>query len=142
METKKEKIINGVSKSEYQRQYFASLSKDHRKGYKLKEYYGMSIDDYNLILKKQKYKCAICGKHESEQVKRLSVDHNHKCGSIRGLLCDACNRGLGFFRDNHKILSKAIKYLQDLKHGNKILLSSGRNSKVRRPKYSNPKNYS
>ncbi|WPJ53570.1 hypothetical protein RCIP0083_00040 [Klebsiella phage RCIP0083] len=53
----------------------------------------------------------ICGKHESEQRRALAVDHCHTTGSVRGLLCDNCNRGIWYFRDNHEVLKAAIKYL-------------------------------
>ena len=50
----------------------------------------------------------ICGKDE-----KLVVDHDHKTGKVRGLLCNHCNRGLGHFRDNVKFLEDAVKYLMD-----------------------------
>ena len=57
--------------------------------------------------KKQKYKCAICGRK-----KRLVRDHNHRTGLFRGLLCYSCNSGLGMFQDSQLILWKAILYLK------------------------------
>lgn len=69
----------------------------------------MTIKQYNDILKKQNGKCAICKKENKN--KRLSVDHDHKTGLIRGLLCNNCNQGLGHFRDNLDFLMAAMKYL-------------------------------
>lgn len=45
--------------------------------------------------------------------KVLCVDHNHKTGEIRGLLCGLCNSGIGHFKDKIKLLKKAIKYLEN-----------------------------
>src|SRR3989304_573545 len=60
--------------------------------------YGLSVDGYNAILKAQGGACAICKKPPKKR--RLNVDHNHKTGRIRGLLCFRCNYGLGWFQDD------------------------------------------
>ena len=54
-------------------------------------------------------KCAICGKRD--ELRRLALDHCHKTGKLRGLLCMQCNTGLGQFRDDTNLLQKAITYL-------------------------------
>ena len=72
--------------------------------------YGINLSDYNLLLKKQNSLCAICNKTSD---KKLCVDHNHKTGSIRGLLCKECNFGLGNFKDNIAIFESAINYLNN-----------------------------
>jgi len=75
--------------------------------------YGLTIEQYDDILKKQNYVCAICGKSEKNSSKSvLSIDHNHTTGKVRGLLCDSCNRGLGYFYDNVSFLNNAIDYLK------------------------------
>ena len=53
--------------------------------------------------------CAICGLPETD--KRFCVDHNHKTGVVRGLLCANCNKGLGHFFDSIESLEKAKSYL-------------------------------
>lgn len=82
--------------------------------------FGLSLKNYNKMLEKQNNVCAICGCPEKNKawsgiIKRLSIDHNHKTGKIRGLLCDNCNRGLGYFKENTLILVKTIEYLQQFK---------------------------
>ena len=78
--------------------------------------YGLSIEDYNALLEAQGGLCAICG--QAETMKRggvtwdLSVDHDHDTGVVRGLLCIACNHGLGRFRDDPRLLEAAIAYLR------------------------------
>jgi hypothetical protein len=59
-------------------------------------------------------KCEICG-GISPNRKRLALDHDHETNQIRGMLCAHCNNGLGMFKDNRKILKKAIKYLEKYK---------------------------
>lgn len=88
-----------------------------RKG-SLKYNYGITLDEYNLILLKQDNKCSICKQPETQidkrynRIRSLAVDHDHVSGDIRGLLCGNCNKGLGHFKDNIKYLKSAIEYLE------------------------------
>jgi len=66
-------------------------------------------EEHDAMVKKQKNRCAICGKKEAKRA--ISIDHNHKTKKVRGLLCHQCNIGLGMFRDSPSLLKKAIKYL-------------------------------
>lgn len=68
-------------------------------------------NDYENLLKKQNNACAICGITTEENGKKLVVDHNHETLQVRGLLCQSCNSGLGFFKDSPTRLSIAIEYL-------------------------------
>lgn len=70
--------------------------------------YGISVKDYEELLAKQDFGCAICGTTD-ERV--LHIDHDHITGEIRGLLCPACNLGVGNFRDNVDLLDRAGDYL-------------------------------
>jgi hypothetical protein len=67
-------------------------------------------DVYTPLLSAQDGKCAICGCLPNG--KRLSIDHDHNDGKIRGLLCSNCNLALGLFKDSVTNLSKAISYLE------------------------------
>jgi hypothetical protein len=66
-----------------------------------------SYEDYLVLLKAQNNQCKICLNETS-----LDVDHDHRTGVVRGLLCKACNKALGFFQDDHGLLEKAIEYLK------------------------------
>lgn len=83
--------------------------KNSWKAYELKRKYAISIDEFEGMLKAQDYKCDICKK----EIKSYSaVDHDHKTGKVRGLLCRKCNLGLGAAKDNIVILTNMIKYLE------------------------------
>jgi hypothetical protein len=73
--------------------------------------YGISLDDYRIMLAEQQHGCGICGRHQSEFDQALHVDHNHTSGKVRGLLCSDCNVGIGIFKDDAAILTQAAKYL-------------------------------
>lgn len=73
---------------------------------------GLTIEDYDGWLAAQGGVCAICKQPEPHTNKRLSVDHDHRTGKARGLLCSFCNPGLGMFRDSIATLSAAIEYLK------------------------------
>ena len=79
---------------------------------KLKAYYGITIEEYDRMLEKQNNCCAICKTNTpSGKYGRFHVDHCHKTNKIRGILCDSCNRMLGFAKDSINVLLNAIKYL-------------------------------
>ena len=67
--------------------------------------------EYSILLVAQNYKCAICGIDASELSRELSVDHSHETHEVRGLLCSHCNIGLGNFKDDIDVMTKAIEYL-------------------------------
>ena len=78
----------------------------------LRRNYGLSLQEYDELLKTQNGECAICFKKESSARRLfLSVDHDHHTDEIRGLLCNKCNRALGYFNDDCKLLQSALKYL-------------------------------
>jgi hypothetical protein len=77
----------------------------------LKISYDMTTEDYDKMLLTQNNSCAICKVNTDLLTKMLCVDHDHKTGKVRGLLCDSCNRGLGYFKDNPETTKKATEYL-------------------------------
>lgn len=72
-------------------------------------------DDYNQMLESQNYRCAICGDegNKENRFRKLSIDHDHKTGKVRGLLCSNCNFLLGQAKDDIGILRNAITYLEE-----------------------------
>lgn len=82
----------------------------------LRSRYGISGVDYAAMLEKQRGVCAVCGQAEVAvfrgRLKRLAVDHDHKTGKIRGLLCLQCNSALGIVRDDAELLHKLAAYLE------------------------------
>lgn len=76
--------------------------------------YGISAEEYDAIYKAQGGRCAIC-RRATGRARRLAVDHNHKTGEVRGLLCKPCNSyGIGMFaRDDPEVLDRAADYLRN-----------------------------
>lgn len=80
-------------------------NKERVKFHKAKSAYGITEEQHKNLAKV----CTICGSRDN-----LRIDHNHKSGRIRGMLCDHCNKGLGFFRDDPTLLLRASDYILGL----------------------------
>lgn len=116
--------------SEYQKEY-RERTREQRKKYLednkeararsvrnafLKRKYGITQEDFELMLQDQDGRCKICGEPPTlENTKHgvLAVDHCHYTGKVRGLLCDLCNKGVGLLKDDVDRLKNAIKYLEE-----------------------------
>lgn len=77
---------------------------------------GTTVEWYERTLHKQRGKCAICrtdnpGAVGGKRRRFWCIDHDHKTGEVRGLLCNNCNAGLGLLGDSTKNLGRAIQYL-------------------------------
>lgn len=80
---------------------------------KFKKYYGITVADYDKMLLDQHGTCAICSSDmPGPRTKHFAVDHCHVKGTIRGLLCVKCNRGIGLLGDTLEAVLKAAKYLK------------------------------
>lgn len=88
----------------YSREYHSK----HGHKYVLKRYHNLTPEDYAAMFERQGRRCRIC---LLPTERRLCVDHNHKDGHIRGLLCSNCNRALGYFHDDLNIVNRALYYL-------------------------------
>lgn len=87
---------------------------DENKERYLRKQYGITLYEYEDMLKRQGGACATCGKREADNAGRaLHVDHAHKTGRIRGLLCGNCNRAVGMLRDDPEIVRRVFWYLMD-----------------------------
>lgn len=80
--------------------------------------YGVTAEQYAEAFERQGGCCAICGVHEDDLKKQLCIDHDHKTGAFRGLLCDPCNNGIGRFADDTDRLEAAVRYLKEVCHQN------------------------
>jgi len=78
---------------------------------KLKSEYGLTIAKYDIMVIIQAGRCAICA-GPPVHGKRLTVDHCHVSGTVRGLLCSNCNVALGLFQEKEIIVERALKYLK------------------------------
>ena len=78
---------------------------------------GITTDDFNALHAAQGGTCAICrnpetaGDRRTGIIRRLTVDHDHTTGFVRGLLCRKCNTAIGIFQDNITLIEAAIDYL-------------------------------
>ena len=79
---------------------------------RLRRNYGLSVEQYEEMLEAQGGVCAIC-QDTCKTNQRLSVDHCHDTGKIRGLLCRACNAGIGGLGDNADNVRRALSYLEE-----------------------------
>jgi hypothetical protein len=85
-------------------------NRDYYRTWHLTKRYGLTAEAYATLLSKQNGVCAIC---RVSSRKALDVDHDHATGKVRGLLCGACNKGLGQFQDSPDILLTAHQYLKE-----------------------------
>ena len=110
-----------IKRRPYQIAYMASKGRvkararydsDKREESRVKSY-GMSLEQYDKLLAAQNGGCAICGSKEAKTKRngRFCIDHDHKTGELRGLLCAPCNRGIGLLADDPERLKAASDYL-------------------------------
>ena len=106
--------INSCKIRNYGRHYYEKNKekvKQRQKSYDLQKNYGITLEQREIMLRAQDYKCAICGKHFKSS-KDTHTDHSHVTGRVRGLLCGNCNHALGLMHDDTKTLESAVRYLK------------------------------
>jgi hypothetical protein len=103
-------------KAEYARQW-RSKNPDKTKNSDLKKQYGITLTDYNRMLREQSGVCAICHKPEKatktdgKTLRDLAVDHDHNTGKVRALLCSKCNTSLGIIEEDPSLIDRIKAYL-------------------------------
>lgn len=103
-------------KAAYQRAW-REKNPERAKNNDLKKMFGITLQQYQQMEAAQQGKCAICGRTERTFDKhglprKMPVDHCHKTGKVRALLCTSCNRGLGLFKDDPEALRVAALYIE------------------------------
>lgn len=100
------------------RSCLSAADHDQRQKSRLKTRFGLTIAEYEGMFEAQGGVCAICKQPEiamdntGKRTRALAVDHNHKTGKIRQLLCGTCNYLLGYVKDNADLLQSASEYLK------------------------------
>ena len=120
------RTANAAKLKEYDRTKRDGVALYERNGRKhhLRRKYGITVAEYQQLLKQQDGQCAICKTDDPGKGKRhFHVDHCHDTGAVRGLLCVKCNMGLGCFNDGRDLLQTAIEYLDR----ERILLEKSKN---------------
>lgn len=108
-------------RQEYHREHAKTYDyKDRQRVLHVKRTYGLNPDEYLQMILDQNNCCAICHKPEMKTTKQgdtspLCVDHCHKTGKVRALLCAKCNGMLGMVDDSEDHLNAAIEYLRQHK---------------------------
>jgi hypothetical protein len=117
--------LNKDSRNAFQRAHRAA-NLDHYRDVELRKRFGITLAQYNELLEDQGGVCAICAQPETAirqgRVLPLSVDHNHRTGALRGLLCTACNIGIGSLAESEERLDAAKAYLQKWKARETVVL--------------------
>jgi hypothetical protein len=101
---------------------WAEANKPAIRNKRLERVYGLSNEKYIEMFDEQLGLCAICGEEQQGVTKDgstrfLCVDHCHKTGKVRQLLCVKCNTGIGQLNDDTSIMKKAIAYLEKHQSG-------------------------
>ncbi len=86
---------------------WAAANPNRRRAIIRKYLYGISDTQVQARLKAQDYLCKICAKKPA-----VHLDHNHRTGQIRSLLCSECNKALGLFKEDTAVLRRAAEYIE------------------------------
>jgi hypothetical protein len=90
-------------------------AKERAKDLRLRREFHITLAEFNRVLEYQQGVCFICKKRLNKKgiPLKLAVDHDHKTGEVRGLLCWPCNKGIALFRDSLERLQNAVVYFQE-----------------------------
>jgi hypothetical protein len=109
-----------VNAEQYRNGTSASRSYDGVFAKSIKRLYGMTMDDYNRMLRQQAYRCAVCRRPETKlrrngEPYRLQVDHDHVTQKPRALLCERCNRVVWALEENHTLIPAIFAYVEQFR---------------------------
>jgi hypothetical protein len=111
---KEEKSVDCFRKNKGVKDGLDGWCKSCTKDRSLERRYNSSLEEYQNLLNLQNYKCAICDTDKpGGPTNMFVVDHCHKTGKIRGLLCNHCNTGIGKLHDSPVLLRKAAEYIEN-----------------------------
>jgi DNA-directed RNA polymerase subunit RPC12/RpoP len=105
--------VNGGRSKEESREYYLQ-NKSKYSAYARKRLYGLTQEEFEIMLTKQEHKCAVC----KATLDKPFVDHNHKTKKVRELLCKYCNSFIGLAKESSEILLSAIQYLKKHEESN------------------------
>lgn len=86
--------------------------RERTREWRLNRLYGLTVEQRDALFEAQGFTCAICGDHMPKGKNKWHVDHDHKTGAVRGVLCRYCNVGLGSFYENPRLLRNAAEYIE------------------------------
>jgi hypothetical protein len=90
----------------------APAEKAWNRDYKARRNYGISADIIDMAIDLQRSHCPICRRYVASNSRHWHVDHNHKTGDVRGIICSKCNLMLGHSKDDPEVLRRAADYLE------------------------------
>lgn len=117
---KEKKITSGCwCKTCFKKHVRSKYDHEKARNAQLVQNYGITSEEYDLMFAKQNGKCACCGAlpeiirtRGEGKIPRFHVDHCHKTGKIRGLLCSGCNKALGYINDNLEQAKALVAFLE------------------------------
>lgn len=109
IEVRRKRQMSLEAQKRYRQNNLEKTKQMSREGH-IRRKFGLTVEEYESMLNSQNKVCAIC-KQDCNTGNRLAVDHNHKTGKIRGLLCKNCNTSIGLLKENINVLENAIIYL-------------------------------
>lgn len=105
-------LAKGLCASCYRKQQRYSTTQTTTRLIRRLNKYKLTLNEYEYFKKIQSNKCKICLRSFLDQKVLCCIDHNHKTGKVRGLLCQTCNLALGIMRENEFNLARLIAYLK------------------------------
>lgn len=86
----------------------------------LRRRFNIGVEEYDELFRSQDFKCAICKREKKESEANFHVDHDHVTNKVRGILCGQCNRAIGAFKDDWRVVIDALRYLESFRDKNPV----------------------